>query len=186
MKFNPKEYLPEATTFTVTIKEGLQARDDVGSTVGESFSFTTRKGNGRLVPPPTREGAVVAEGRSVEIDLSQQALYAYEDGKLVNAFLVSTGLDGFPTPLGDMTITRKKPVTTYQWFYGEGDSRNYSFPGTQWNMNLDNSLYWLHSAYWHNDFGNVRSHGCINISISDAEWLFNFTDIGTPVHIYAS
>jgi lipoprotein-anchoring transpeptidase ErfK/SrfK len=36
--------------------------------------------------------------------------------------------------------------------------------------------YALHGAYWHNTFGNVRSHGCTNIAPADARWLFHWSE----------
>lgn len=47
-----------------------------------------------------------------------------------------------------------------------------------------NSNYSIHGAYWHNDFGNVRSHGCVNISVSDAEFVFGWASVGTPVSVH--
>ncbi|MCA9375967.1 MAG: L,D-transpeptidase [Candidatus Doudnabacteria bacterium] len=183
-QFFPEVYLPEATTFTVSLDDQIQARDDAGHVSGGTqFAFTTRKGNGRLVPPPV-QAPTRTEGRVVEVDLAQQALYAYEDGELINAFLISSGLPSMPTPAGEFEITRKKPVTTYRWNYGEGDPRNYDLAGVQWNMNLSGSLYWLHGAYWHNNFGYRMSHGCVNIATPDAGWLYEFTEVGTPVRIY--
>ena len=41
--------------------------------------------------------------------------------------------------------------------------------------------YYLHGAYWHNNFGKKMSHGCVNIAYPNAEWLWNWSEIGTPV-----
>jgi lipoprotein-anchoring transpeptidase ErfK/SrfK len=38
----------------------------------------------------------------------------------------------------------------------------------------------LHAAYWHDDFGHVHSHGCINLAPADAAWLFAWTDPRVP------
>ena len=40
--------------------------------------------------------------------------------------------------------------------------------------------YALHGAYWHDDFGKVRSHGCVNLAPKDAAWLFEWTDPSVP------
>ncbi|MDO8302645.1 MAG: L,D-transpeptidase, partial [Sedimentisphaerales bacterium] len=66
--------------------------------------------------------------------------------------------------------------------YGPGSPHNFNLPNTKWNMHFYGPFL-LHGAYWHNDFGKKKSHGCINIHYRDAEWIYNWADIGTPVHI---
>jgi lipoprotein-anchoring transpeptidase ErfK/SrfK len=54
----------------------------------------------------------------------------------------------------------------------------------------------LHGAYWHDGFGFRRSHGCVNMSVTDAHWLYewaevelDFTvsnDLGAAVYVYSS
>jgi len=46
--------------------------------------------------------------------------------------------------------------------------------------------YGIHGAYWHNNFGNPMSHGCVNMQLGDAEALYNWADVGTRVIIYGS
>ena len=112
--------------------------------------------------------------RYVLVDLSEQTLYAYREGYLENSFLVSTGLTG-PTPTGEFHVFHK----IYSHLYvGPG----YYLPNTLWNMEFY-PHYYLHGAYWHNNFGHPMSHGCINISYPNAEWLYNWTEVGTIVFV---
>ena len=46
------------------------------------------------------------------------------------------------------------------------------------------SDYGIHGTYWHDNFGTPMSHGCINLSIEDAEWLYNFSEVGTAVNVH--
>jgi lipoprotein-anchoring transpeptidase ErfK/SrfK len=123
-----------------------------------------------------------AEDQYIKIDISDQKLYAYENGILVNSFLVSTGKDGHNTPLGTTTVTDKLPVHTYTWSYGENDPRNYSLAGVKWNLRF-RKHYYIHSAYWHNNFGRRVSHGCVNLNMENAEWIFNWANVGAVVEI---
>jgi hypothetical protein len=107
------------------------------------------------------------------VDLSEQRLYAYEDSLLLKTFLVSTGLPRTPTRTGIFKTSQK----TYSKLYSGPD---FYLPNTLWNMRFDNQRL-LHGAYWHNNFGHRMSHGCINISYPNAEWLYNSTPIGTTV-----
>jgi len=121
-----------------------------------------------------------AEAQYIKVDISEQRLYAYENGILVNTFLVSTGKDGYNTPLGTTTVTDKLPVHTYAWYFGENDPRNYSLAGVKWNLRF-RKYYYIHSAYWHNNFGTRVSHGCVNLNMENAEWMFNWANVGAVV-----
>jgi hypothetical protein len=124
----------------------------------------------------------VAEGKPgihkyVEVSIAKQHLWAYEDGRVVRDFAVSTGLPGYDTRPGNFSITQK---TYSKDYFGPG----YYFPNTLWNMRFDGSRL-LHGAYWHNNFGRKKSHGCINLPYPQAEWLYNWSSIGTPVFVTA-
>lgn len=122
------------------------------------------------------------DAKSVLVDLSQQRLYAFERGRLVRTFLVSTGTSRFPTPVMNVAVRQKVPVKTYRWSYGVNNPNNYNLPGVKWNLQI-NGPYYIHHAYWHNNFGNPMSHGCINVGGGDAEWIYNWVDVGTKVEV---
>lgn len=121
-------------------------------------------------------------GKYIKVDVSEQRLTAYSDGIPVNTFLVSTGVYGWDTPLGSFAVTDKIPLMDYAWYYGPDNPLNYRIPNVQYNLRFK-PHYYIHSAYWHNNFGHRMSHGCVNTSIPDAEWIFNWADVGTAVEI---
>jgi len=112
-------------------------------------------------------------GRTVYVVLSEQKAYALEDGRVVKEFVVSTGTVEHPTITGHFEI------------YVKYKSAGMSGPG--YNLpKVPNVMYFyqdygLHGTYWHNNFGHPMSHGCINFSLPDAEWLFDWAKVGTPV-----
>lgn len=115
-------------------------------------------------------------GRQVVVDLSDQMLYAFENGQLVRSVLVSTGLPATPTVQGDYRVYVKYEAQTMS---GPG----YYLPGVPYVMYFYQG-YALHGTYWHNNFGRPMSHGCVNLPTPEAEWLFNnFVEVGTPVHV---
>ncbi len=121
--------------------------------------------------PPT-----LFAGRQVVVDLTKQRVYAYENGSLLRDVLVSTGLPGTPTVTGHYKVYRKY---TAQTMSGPG----YYLPGVPYVMYFYQG-YALHGTYWHNNFGQPMSHGCVNLPTPEAEWFFNnFVDIGTPVYV---
>jgi LysM repeat protein len=122
-------------------------------------------------PPPT-----IYVGKQVVVDLSDQMVYAYDNGVLVRTVVVSTGLPGTPTVLGDYNVYVKYESQTMS---GPG----YYLPGVPWIMYFYQG-YSLHGTYWHNNFGNPMSHGCVNMPTPEAEWFYkNFVDVGTAIHV---
>lgn len=115
--------------------------------------------------------------RWIDVSVSQQMLVAYEGTRPVYVTLVSTGRKGtkedpYETPRGRWRIYSKHVSTTMDG--SSGTDGNYSIQDVPWTMFYSGS-YALHGAFWHRNFGQVRSHGCVNLGPSDARWLFNWT-----------
>lgn len=121
--------------------------------------------------PPIEES-----GRWIDIDLSQQILYAFEDDTLVNSFYVSTGTYLHPTVTGQYNIYIKLRYTDMR---GE----DYYLPDVPFTMYFYEG-YGIHGTYWHSNFGTPMSHGCVNMRTSEAEWLFYWASVGTLVNIH--
>ena len=134
----------------------------------------------------------------IHVRLSEQTLVAYEGERAVFATLVSTGKPGFETPTGVFRIYAKHVSTTMDGVApsnplpapqprgsaatpalpGDGaQDEAYSIEDVAWTMYFSGN-YALHAAFWHDRFGNVRSHGCVNLPPDDARWLFRWA---TPV-----
>lgn len=109
------------------------------------------------------------ENKWIEIDLSDQHLYAHEGDRIVYDFLVSTG-KWAPTPKGEFRIWIKLRYATMHGGNKE-DGTYYWLPNVPYTMYFYQG-YGLHGTYWHNNFGRPMSHGCVNLSIPDAEKLF--------------
>jgi hypothetical protein len=120
--------------------------------------------------------------RHIAINLSTQWLTAYEDGMAVYHAPVATGRDGFNTPAGNFAVYDKLPMQTMQ---GSAGGESWYVPDIPWVMYVVGGVA-MHGTYWHDMFGSgVRmSHGCINLDMDDAEWLYEWADIGTTVEIH--
>lgn len=118
---------------------------------------------------------VSSEEKWVDVDLSEQKLRAWQGLSLFLESLVSTGLPWFPTPQGEFQIWVKLRATRMEG--GEG-RYYYNLPNVPYVMFFQNAEvpnwrgYSLHGTYWHNDFGQVHSHGCVNLPIPIAEKLY--------------
>lgn len=144
--------------------------DENGVVSGYVVANTARKMSNDLSP------------KSILIDISQQRLTAYEYGVPTRTFLVSTARNGWATPLGETTVLTKLLYHTYRWTRDNGATYDYNIPDVKWNLRIHKHIY-IHWAWWHNNFGQPVSHGCVNANAENAEWIFNFAEVGTPVNI---
>ena len=131
----------------------------------------------------------------ISIDLYEQVVIAYEGETPVFATLIATGLDRWPTREGVYHIYYRKPRKHMSG--GVVGDDYYFLEEVPWTMFFDEGRA-LHGAYWHDAFGYRRSHGCVNLSISDARWLYEWVaeemgsnasaDIeeGPAVYVYSS
>jgi lipoprotein-anchoring transpeptidase ErfK/SrfK len=110
------------------------------------------------------------EERWIRVDLSEQIVIAYEGAKPVRAFVISSGLPGTPTVTGEFRIRTK---VSEQVMSGGVGSNAYYLPGVKW-VQYFYEEYSFHGTYWHNNFGNPMSHGCLNMTNADAKWLFDW------------
>jgi lipoprotein-anchoring transpeptidase ErfK/SrfK len=126
---------------------------------------------------PSNDGSLFPDdGRWIDVNLSEQQIYAYEGNTLVNTFIVSTGLPDTPTVTGEYRIYVKVPL---QDMSGPG----YYLTDVPWVMFFYED-YGFHGIYWHNNFGTPMSRGCVNLSVDDAAWLYNWASVGTPVSVH--
>ena len=117
----------------------------------------------------------------IEVDLSDQKLYMKEGDTTAGSFLISSG-KWAPTPQGQWRIWTKLRYTRMM-----GGSKAlgtyYNLPNVPYTMYYDRG-YGIHGAYWHNNFGNPMSHGCINMKPEEAGIVFRWADIGTKVIVH--
>lgn len=113
----------------------------------------------------------------IEVDLSEQKLRAWDGNELFLETLVSTGLPWWPTPRGEFKIWSKVRATKME---GGTGKYYYNLPNVPYVMFFENNEiagsrgFSLHGTYWHNDFGNVHSHGCVNLPTPIAEKLYSW------------
>lgn len=144
----------------------------------------------QLMAPPA---AALANERWVDVSLKDQTLVAYEGAKPVFATLVSTGKGGagtpFETPKGEYRVWAKIRAITMDNLDEEEAETYYSVEDVPY-VQFFNKGVALHGAYWHDLFGQRHSHGCVNLSIPDAKFLFDFSNPSIPagwtaIHPYA-
>ena len=135
--------------------------------------------------------------RWVEVSINDQQLWAYQSGTVVLTTLVSTGLAPNVTSPGVFHVRLKYPSQTMQGFtsstgevvgFGTTATSAGEIPYTV--KDVPNVMYFslsaeaLHGTYWHNNFGNPMSHGCVNLPLDVAAWMYGWAGLGTLVWIH--
>lgn len=117
----------------------------------------------------------------VEVDLSEQTLRLHKNGQVVLRTRVSTGIPRHKTPTGRFQVWTKIPKAKMS---GGSKARGdyYYLPNVPYIMYFYQG-FGLHGTYWHKNFGRPMSHGCVNLSIPDAKYLYQHVRVGTPVVI---
>ena len=145
-----------------------------------------------LRPIPDAELAPISlnvpeDKKRIEISLAAQTLTAYEYDKPVLHALVSSGLPaeevppvGTRTPTGQFRVTTKMPTKHMGIINFTEETVHDTYPGVPWaTFFIFETGVAIHGTYWHDNFGNKMSHGCINMRNEDAKWLFLWT---TPLY----
>jgi len=138
---------------------------------------------------------VPLEKKRIEVDLTQQTLKAFEDGRQLLNTKISSGIPNGPrgkdglstkTPQGEFRIMEKDPGK----HMGNGnlfaDADDYELPGVPWTCFFTEQGHAFHGTYWHDNFGTPMSHGCVNMRTEEAKWLFLWSlpkhEIGKPTN----
>jgi lipoprotein-anchoring transpeptidase ErfK/SrfK len=127
------------------------------------------------VAPENAPSAPTNSGKAIVVSTDDQRIYAYENGQLVHSHLVSTGRQLTPTVRGDYNIYVKYEATDMR-------GADYYLPNVPYTMYFYQG-YGIHGTYWHNSFGRPMSHGCVNLPIEEAQWFFNWANVGTIVRV---
>ena len=150
---------------------------------------------------PNPLGDLRAAGRKrIEINVTTQTLSAYQGDTLITQTLVSTGIAPNNTELGVFHVRYKVPLTDMAGAtaadgtviaLGEqaakdasGDQSSYIVKDVPNVMYINADAEALHGAYWHNNFGNRMSHGCINLPLDMASFLYGWAPLGTMVTVH--
>jgi lipoprotein-anchoring transpeptidase ErfK/SrfK len=135
------------------------------------------------VLPNSSPPAGVDNGRWIEVNLDEQTLAVYDGGRMVFATLIASGLDPFWTRPGLFRIASKIETTPMRGSFEADRSDAYYLEDVPWTMYFDEARA-LHGAYWRTQLGFPQSHGCVNLSVGDARWLFEWAQQGDWVYVW--
>jgi hypothetical protein len=149
-----------------------------------------------FIPPPdatpvedatsdwgTGPGPQQGAWKEVVVSLSAQMMWAYEEGEMVMSSFVSTGTAEVPettTPVGYHSVLAKFDAQTME---GTISGEYYRVEDVPYVMYFDNDGNAIHGTYWHSNFGAPMSHGCVNLPMDIAAWMYGWADVGTAVSV---
>jgi lipoprotein-anchoring transpeptidase ErfK/SrfK/vancomycin resistance protein YoaR len=135
-------------------------------------------------PATAAASAAGAPAKWIDVNLTTQSLVAYEGDWPVFSAMVSTGLPRTPTPPGTFKVFSKLVADDMRG--GSVAAGDYYFlPQVPYVMYFLEGGYALHGTYWHSNFGNPMSRGCVNLTPQEAKWLFDWAPLGTTVVVHA-
>ncbi len=136
----------------------------------------------------------------VIVSLAEQVMRVYDNGKLVNAFQVTTGQPDLPSPPGTWWVEGKKSPTEFKADVPPSSPEWYPPTPINYAMQFHSNGYFLHDSWWRSEYGPGTnfphldpggtqysihgSHGCVNMSKDNAAWLYNFVQLYTHIIIY--
>ena len=141
-------------------------------------------GDGRYGDTDRRATVTIGDRTTLEVDNATKRMTVLVDGKVVRQMPVSLGKRSTPSSSGRMVIMSKEVETVFDTFAELGPEEGYRVD-ISYAMRLTWGGEFIHAAPWSVADQGVRnvSHGCVNLSMSDAEWLFGLAKVGDPVTV---
>ncbi|MBN1231178.1 MAG: L,D-transpeptidase [Anaerolineales bacterium] len=165
----------------IRVYQKLEAEETNWYLIGPDEWLDAR--NISVVFPDTAPPEGVDKDRWIKINLYEQTIEVYDQNTLVFASIISTGVPGFWTRPGLFQIYEKLEKTPMTGTFEADRSDYYYLEDVPWTMYFDEKRA-LHGAYWHTKLGYVQSHGCVNLSIGDARWLYDWASTGDWVYVW--
>ncbi|UCH59045.1 MAG: L,D-transpeptidase [Anaerolineales bacterium] len=135
------------------------------------------------VIPNTKPPEGVTSDRWIEVNLFEQTIAVYDQNQLVFATLIASGLEPFWTRPGLFQIYEKLETTPMRGAFEADRSDAYYLEDVPWTMYFDQARA-LHGAYWRANLGFPQSHGCVNLSVGDSRWIFDWAEVGDFVYVW--
>lgn len=164
---------------------GIDGRE-VGDTSGVADAFAAQLSqlNGvYAVPVNTAAYTTTSFARSIVVNLSEQRTYLYENGAVVGSYLISSGTDATPTPAGSFRVfAHVWSQDMGELCYNPAAQDSYCTEDVPWVTYFAPDVG-FHGTYWHSNFGNRMSHGCVNMTMGAAEFVYYWAPEGTEVTV---
>lgn len=188
----PKTPLKDGTAYVLTVAYRPEGQADAAPVSIHRSSFETLPAapvtwstdlDARLAEAKKFTRPLIASGRYIDINLKSQVMTIFEDGRLMDAYIVSSGLPGMDTPRGEFSIQNKAERV---W------SKRYALFMPYWMAITPDGKYGIHELpEWPggykegaNHLGRPVSHGCVRLGVGAAARVYGWADVGTRVIVH--
>ena len=185
----------DATVITNSAGEVLRAMSEgvtgrtLGdtSTIADDFAAQLAAGNGAYELPITEtEFKTTALERRVEVDLSAQTTYLYENDKVIGTYTISSGMNATPTPTGHFTVNAYTRIQDMGALcYNPEAVNSYCTEDVPWITWFAPDIAFHGASAFRSALGFQQSHGCVNMWDADAKFIYDWTVTGTEVWVHA-
>lgn len=153
--------------------------------IANSFAAQLSDMNGVYALPVSEVAyTTTALSRWIDVNLSSQTTSLYENGTLVDSYAISSGLGENATPAGNFTVFAHVRIQDMGELCFNPDAvDSYCTKDVPWVTYFAPNVG-FHGTYWHNNFGNPMSHGCVNMPMGVAEYVYNWAPTGTEVSVH--
>ncbi|WES62719.1 L,D-transpeptidase family protein [Microbacter sp. GSS18] len=169
-----------------TVTAGVDGRE-LGSTDGIAADYAAQLAAGEpafALPVKVDEFATTAIERRIDVNLSTQTTTLFQNGEVYRSYKISSGLPATPTPTGNFRVFAHTAIQDLGALcYDPSRTDSYCTEDVPW-------LTWFapdiafHGTYWHNNFGNQMSHGCVNMPTPIAKFVYDWAPVGTEVSVH--
>jgi len=122
------------------------------------------------------------EEKLLHVDIASQIVTAFEGEQIVLSTRCASGQQGTDTPKGEWSTYHKGP-SIHMTNQGDEVAHIYNLAGVPWTSFFTGSGHAFHGTYWHNDYGRLRSNGCVNLPSSIAKWVYRWTSPIVPSNV---
>ena len=125
------------------------------------------------------------------VDVAGHVMRTFINGQLARTMPISAGKAGWETRSGTKVIIekfRRKRMNAATIGVDKDDPEYYNLSNVQYALRVTYSGEFLHAAPWSTGSqgsANV-SHGCVGMSVADAQWLYDRTSRGDVVEVTGS
>jgi len=181
---NKKTVIARATAARKGTEAGTFAHREIVPVLEEAAGFVRvadgtwiERASLRVARKQPRPAVDAAHTKWIDLDRDEQVMVAYDGDVPVFATLFSSGRRKKDTPPALYRIRSKTAVT--KMAAEEREASHYEVSEVPWATRFRSGLY-FHAAYWHDQFGTAKSHGCVNLSPLDAKWVYDWTEPTMP------
>ena len=163
-------------------EEVTDGQDGWAELADGGFIYSRFIGRAAPVEPPPLPDNAPSRGKWIDVHLTQQLMVAYEGSRAMRTAVTTTGMPGWETPEGLFAINTRVANETMD-SDAIGADGFYKLEDVLFTQYFTDRGHAIHFAWWRTPetIGRPGSHGCLNLLLDDARFIWDWADIGVRV-----